>query len=211
MAYLNISANSTASLITVQKHFISAAEAADANDRIEIITASGNYLNMDETNATDAAAYPTAGIVFSTSATDVMALNTTNLTAGFTDNNNTTLFDSYVAGNAVAGEAVTFGEGLYIYRYNNETNYNGDFHGILFIPTIMSKIANLAQDLIDCQCNCELNSAKAQKYIKARAYLDLLISKVNATGSATELIALQPMVTTLTNFLSGTEELCGSC
>lgn len=211
MAYLNISANSAVSLLTVQKHFTSAAEAADADDRIEIITAAGNYLNMDETNSTDAALYPTAGIVFSTTATDVMALSSTNLTAGFPDDSNTTLFDGYLTGNPVAGSAVTFGEGLYIYRYNNESFSDNSFHGILFIPTIMSKIADLAEDLIDCQCSCELNEAKAQKYIKARAYLDLLISKVNATGDATTLIGLQPMVTTLTNFLNDTAELCGSC
>lgn len=210
MAYINITADAAVSSLAIQKHFTNAGEVADADDRIEIITPSGNYLNMDETNATDIALYPNAGIVFSTTTTDVMALSTTNLSNGFEDNNNTTLFDSYTAGNAVAGSAVTFGEGLYIYRYSNQTG-GATWTGILFIPTVMSKIADLAEDLIDCQCSCELNETKAQKYIKARAYLDLLISKVNAGTTPAALIELQPMVTTLTNFLNGTEELCGSC
>ena len=210
MAYLNINMNNSATLITVQKHYTNPTEASAADDRVQLILPSGNYLNFNEANAGDASKYTTAGIVFSTTVTDVMSISSTNLTNGFPDDDNTSLFASYTANDNAAGSAITISEGLLAYNYNNETG-GAAWHGLLFIPTLMGKIADLAEDLLDCQCNCELNSVKAQKYLKARAYLDLLISKVNDESDVNKLISLQPMVTTLTNFLNGTEELCGSC
>lgn len=210
MAYLNITTNSAVTSLTFRKHYTDAAQASAADDRIQFILPNGNYLNLNEANAADSALYIAGGIVFSTTNTDVAVISNANLTAGFPDDSNTSLFASYTSNEPVAGSAISMTEGLLIYNYNNQTG-GATWTGVLFIPTIMGKIADLAQDLIDCQCNCELNEAKAQKYIKARAYLDLLISKVNAATTAETLIALQPMVTTLTNFLNGTEELCGSC
>lgn len=210
MAYLNIYMNNSATLITIQKHFTDPAEAADADDRVQLILPSGNYLNLNETNTGDAAKYAAANIDFSTTEGEVFSISTNNLTSGFPDDNNTSLFASYYANENAAGSAITVSEGLLAYNYNNEEG-GGAWHGVLFIPTIMSKIAELAQDVIDCQCNCELNAAKSQKYLKARAYLDLLISKVNGETDPEKLIGLQSMVTTLTNFLNGTAELCGSC
>lgn len=210
MAYLNITTNSAVTSVTLQKHYTSPAEASDADDRFQLILPNGNYLNLNEANTADASLYLAGGVVFSTSNTDVAVISNANLTAGFPDDSNTSLFASYTSNEPVAGSAISMSEGLLIYNYNNQTG-GATWTGVLFIPTIMGKIADLAQDLIDCQCSCELNETKAQKYIKARAYLDLLISKVNAGTTFTALIELQPMVTTLTNFLNGTEELCGSC
>lgn len=210
MAYLFFDVNATnVNGITFSTSFSGADAAAD--DAFTITTPGGQVIVLDEANAGDAAKYTAAGVSFSPTANDTFGLTAASLVAGFPDATNTSLYSDTTLGTAIAGSAVTLGEGCYFVSYNNETVTGNANRAHLYIPTILDGIDTLAANLINCQCNCELNSDKAQSYIKARAYLDLINYKADTATTNTEIAAINTMITTLTNFLAGTDELCGSC
>jgi len=192
--------------VYVQKYFTDVADATAADDKFEVVTPGGTYFLIDE-EGPDTALWSAAGVNFYTAANgEFFDLRSSDLTVGFPDDNNSSIFENVNSSTNIAGSAATFGEGAYGFSYNDD-----DFRVQLYIPTIIDAIEVAAKDVLDCQCNCNLNAAKAQYYIKLRAQLDLIMYKAqNATGFS-NLAEINTMVTVLQNFVGGSEQLCGSC
>lgn len=194
------------SRLYIQKYFTDVADVTEADDRFEVSTPGGQYIIVDEDGA-DTALWNAAGVTFYTSTSgEFFDLRPDDLTSAFPDNVNSSLFESVSSSTNIAGSAVVFGEGAYGFEYNNS-----DFRVQLHVPTITDAIEAAAQDVINCQCNCEINSAKAQKYIKMRAYFDLILHKAQYATGFVDTTGINSMITTLTNFIGGTDELCGTC
>jgi len=190
----------------IQKYFTDVADATAADDRFEVSTPSNQKLVIDEDGA-DTALWNAAGVTFYTADSgEFFDLSPSDIANGFPDTNHSSVYASVNSTTKIAGSAVTFGEGAYGFEYNND-----DFRVQLYIPTIMDALEGAATDVINCQCNCEINSAKAQRYIKMRAYLDLILYKAQTAVGFSNMPEINTMVTTLTNFIGGTDELCGTC
>ena len=194
MGYLHLSITGTTAADDIQLSGLKLARVssdfAQADDLYTITCPDDTALVIDEAGA-DTAAWTTAGVAFSTSANEAFVLTETSVNGAF----------------HALGLSLT--EGLFCVEYNNDST--DTLRPFLYIPTILEDIDTLAQNVIDCQCNCEVDSAKGQKYIKARAYLDLIEYKSRNIAAAGDITAINAMVTKLTDFLTGTEELCGSC
>ena len=207
MGFLSFNVTSTDN-ITGVKLAASSSDFAQADDKYEITTPGGQFLNIDEAGA-DTAAWATAGVSFSTTTLETFTLTTTTLTNGFPTATNTGCYADSTKATAIAGSAVALGEGAYGVGYNNDTA--ATFKVYLYVPTILDGIDTLADSVINCQCNCNVDEAKAQRYIKARAYLDLIQTKAKAAAAHTDVAEINTMITTLTNLLAGTDDMCGSC
>lgn len=105
-----------------------------------------------------------------------------------------------------------------LYRYTLSVSGGEDeVQWILYVPTVESKLKLLAQALLDSQCNCKVDPALRDKFIKAKAYQELIYNKVINVG--TDQITVTEIqecindvtadITILLNFLEGTETLCG--
>ncbi len=205
MGYLRFAVPSTGTINGI-KFVIATSEVAQADDRYDVVTPAGQLLEIDEAN--DTSLWSTAGATFTTTGVEAWSLTVASLTAGFPDDANTSLYSDTTKTTAIAGSAVAFGEGAYSINYNNDdTGYRLHLH----IPTILAAVDALADSVINCQCNCETTAASTQKYVKARAYFDLLTYKANNAANETDRAEVQAMITTLSNFLEGTDELCGAC
>lgn len=163
---------------------------AQADDLYTITCPDGTALVIDEAGA-DTAAWTAAGVLFSTTGSEAFTLTEATVNANF------------------PSLALSLAEGLFCVQYNNDSA--DVLRPFLYIPTIQADVNTLAQNVIDCQCDCEIDSVKGQKYIKARAYLDLIEYKSRNIAAAGDITAINAMVTKLTDFLTGTENLCGSC
>jgi len=208
MGYFAFQSSDSGATLVGTKLVASSGDFAQADDKYEISTPGGQFLNIDEAGA-DTAAWATAGMSFSTTTIEGFTLTSASLTSGFPTDTNTGIYSDSTKATAIAGSAVTLGEGAYGILYNNETA--GSFRVALIIPTILEGIDTLADAVINCQCNCSIDEVKSQKYIKARAYLDLIQYKADNATAFTDMAEINTMITTLTNFLAGTDELCGSC
>jgi len=206
MGYLRFSVPSTGTINGI-KFVIATADVTEADDRYDVVTPAGQLLEIDETS--DTALWTTAGAAFSTTGIEAWNFTVASLTAGFPDNVNTSLYSDTTKTTAIAGSAVALGEGAYSVNYNNDDD--GGYRLHLHIPTILADIDTLADAVINDQCNCEPTAANAQKYIKARAYFDLLTYKANTAANEADRAEVQAMLNTLSNFLGGTDELCGTC
>lgn len=194
------------SRLYIQKYFTNVADATAADDRFEVSTPANQKLVIDEEGA-DTALWNAAGVTFYTADFgEFFDLRPSEIASAFPDTSNESLFASVNGTTKIAGSSVTFGEGAYGFEYNNT-----GFRVQLYIPTIMDAIEAAATDVINCQCECEINSAKAQKYIKMRAYLDLILYKAQTAIGFSNMLEINTMVTTLTDFVGGTDELCGTC
>lgn len=208
MAFVNFNVITDSTVIQGLKYYSSAAEEADADDNYKIVTPSGHLLNIDEAGA-DTAAWLNCSVIFSTSSAEFFSVSLTALATYFPDTSHTeAIYTDYTETTKAAGTEVSFGEGAYGIDYNNDGNV---YVVYLHIPTIEDDIDTLATAVINCQCDCEIDSAIAQTYIKARAYLDLIQYKANAATSGADMAEINTMISTLSDFLQGTEELCGSC
>jgi hypothetical protein len=196
--------------IGIRKYFLNSSEETQADDRYTVVTPAGQLLDVDEADTGDASAWVAAGMSFSTSGNEVGVITLAGLVTGFPSTTNTSLYADITTTTTIAGSGVTFGDGVYAVTYNNDSE-DSNFRIHLHLPTILDAIDTLADRVINCQCNCIVDEMDAQKYIKARAYLDLIVYKAEEATSNADHAALQLMVTTLTNFLAGTDELCGSC
>lgn len=207
MGYLRFVVPSTGTINGV-KYIILSSEQAQADDRYDIVTPGGQLLEIDE--AEDASLWTAAGAVFSTTGIEGWEFTTPSLTTGFPDTSHTSIYSDTTKSTVIAGASVSLGEGAYSVNYNNDTEVT-PYRLHLHVPTILSAIDTLASSVINCQCDCSIDAPTSQKYIKARAYLDLITYKAtNATNEAGR-AEVQTMLTTLTDFLKGTNELCGSC
>ena len=190
----------------IQKYFTNVADATAADDRFEVSTPGGQKIVVDE-EGNDTTLWNAAGVTFYTADSgEFFDLRPSEIATAFPDDNNESLFSSVNSSTNIAGSAVVFGEGAYGFEYNN-----AKFRVQLHVPTIMDAIEAAASDVLNCQCNCELNSAKAQKYIKIRAYFDLILYKAQYAEGFSDTTSINSMITTLTNFIGGTDELCGTC
>ena len=180
------------------------------NADVTINLPSGQLMQIDEDGA-DAAGWTTAGAAFSASGVDSFSIDAAGITAGFPTDGNTALYSDSTKATAIAGSAIVLGEGLYTTESVGDISTGGAPRPYLYIPTILAGIKTLADNLIDDQCNCELNSEKAEKYIKARAYLDIILNEANALTAVSEMAAIQTKIDTLEAFLGGTNNLCGAC
>ena len=206
----NISGDATNPTLNGYLMAITSGGFSATNCDVTINLPSGQLLQLDEDGA-DAAGWTTAGAAFSASGVDSFALTAAGLVAGFPTDSNTALYSDATKATAIAGSAVVLGEGLYTTESVGDISTSGNPRPYLYIPTILAGIKTLADSLIDCQCNCALNSEKAEKYIKARAYLDIITSEANALTAVSEMAAIQTKIDTLEAFLGGTDNLCGSC
>ena len=178
-----------------------------SDDRYIIDCPDGSTLDINEAGA-ETSAWTTAGVLFSTTTNEAFTLSVSpsSLLLGFPTASAGALTKGGVN---VAGDAVSFTEGLYCIQYNNDSA--DTLRPFLYIPTILEGIDNLATDVINCQCECEIDAMKSQRYIKARAYLDLIEYKSANITAAADIADINAMISKLTDFLGGTEELCGSC
>ena len=207
MGYLQFTVPTTGTINGI-KFFVATTDQAQGQDHYTVVTPAGQLIEIDE-DGSNAAALTTAGAAFSTTGIEAFQMTTASLTTGFPDTNNTALYSDYTKTTVIAGADVAIGEGAFAVNYNNSSDPIFRIH--LHVPSILEDIDTLAQNVIDCQCECDVNEMKAQKYIKARAYLDLIVYKAENATSYADRTEIQTMITTLTNFLGGTDELCGSC
>lgn len=120
-----------------------------------------------------------------------------------------------VNGNSVPFVINDWPDGLY--RYEAFAAGGDDIQWLIHIPVIEGKMVSMARKLLDSQCNCKLNVDLQEKFVKAKAYQELIYSKVIglSTDSATVaevqavLSEVNGMIQSLTNFLNGTETICG--
>lgn len=104
-----------------------------------------------------------------------------------------------------------------LYRYEASDSAGDDKQWLIHIPVIEGKMASMARQLLDSQCNCKLDVDLQEKFVKAKAYQELIYSKVigldTNQGTIAEIQAVlsevNGMIQTLTNFLNGTETMCG--
>lgn len=210
MGYLQFAVRQESAALSLIKYVITTSDISQSDDKYTVVTPGGQLLDIDEADSADGSAWIAAGMTYSTSAIEAGTITLTGLATGFPNATNTSLFSDITMGTAIAGADVAFGEGVYAVTYNNSSEPS-NFRIHLHLPQILESIDTLADRVINCQCNCVVDDMDAQKYIKARAYLDLIIYKAEAATANSDHAALQLMVTTLTNFLGGTDELCGSC
>ena len=194
MGYLHLSITGTTAADDIQLSGLKLARVssdfAQADDLYTITCPDGTALVIDEAGS-DTAAWTSAGALFSTTGNEAFVLTESSVNGAFSS----------------LGLSLT--EGLFCVEYNNDSA--DTLRPFLYIPTILEDIDTLAQAVIDCQCNCTIDEAKSQKYIKARAYLDLIEYKSRNIAAAADITDINTMITKLTDFLTGTEELCGSC
>ena len=104
-----------------------------------------------------------------------------------------------------------------LYRYEASDSAGDDKQWLIHIPVIEGKMSSLAQQLLDSQCKCKLDVDLQEKFVKAKAYQELIYSKViglgtdqTTTAEIQEVLSeVNGMIQTLTNFLNGTETMCG--
>jgi len=209
MGYLHFSITGTTADDNIQLSGLKLARVssdfAQADDLYTIDCPDGSTLTLDEAGA-ETASLTTAGVAFSTTANEAFVLTEASLIAGFP----TASAGALVKGGInVAGSAISLTEGLFCIQYNNDSA--DTLRPFLYIPTILDDIDTLAQSVLDCQCDCNIDDMKAQRYIKARAYLDLIEYKSRNIAASSEIADINAMITKLTDFLTGTEELCESC
>lgn len=183
------------------------ADEAQADDQYTISCPSGNVLTIDEAGA-ETAEWATAGVTFSTSGAETFVITEATLIAGWTTPN-VSAGALTLNGVNCSGNNVSLTEGLYCIEYNNDTST--PLRPFLYIPTIEDDIDTLATNVMNCQCDCNIDAVAGQRYIKARAYLDLIKYKSAQITAATDITEINTMIGLLTDFLGGTEELCGSC
>lgn len=129
-----------------------------------------------------------------------------------------TNYENYYGTDGLVAEftKTVWDEGLYYYATNDASG--DDIHWLLYIPTIETKLSELANQVLDNQCNCKLDPTISEKFIKAKAYQELINYKVTALPTDSILSTSQikdrlsninGMVDTLTNFLNGTDTICG--
>jgi hypothetical protein len=206
----NISGAATAPVLNAYAMALTSGGFSATNFDVTINLPSGQLMQIDEDGA-DAAAWTSAGVAFSVSGVDSFAITPAGITTGFPINGNTALYSDATKTTPIAGSAIVLGEGLYTTESVGDLSTGGAPRPYLYIPTIMAAIYTLADDLMNDQCECALNSEKAEKYIKARAYLDIILNEADALTAVSEMAAIQTKIDELEAFLGGTGTLCGSC
>jgi len=105
-----------------------------------------------------------------------------------------------------------------LYKYEAFHSSSDDIQWLLHVPTVEAKLVILAKQILDSQCKCTLNTELSEKFVKAKAYQELIYNKViglsreeNMTTLDTQAILTEvnSMVQTLINFLNGTDTICG--
>lgn len=118
--------------------------------------------------------------------------------------------------NAAAFTKSSWSDGLYRYDLSVDGG-EAEKQWILYVPTVENKLKLLAQSVLNSQCNCSLDPTLKDKFVKAKAYQELIYNKViNLTTDQSSLSEIQEVInniasdlTVLLNFLEGTETLCG--
>ena len=206
----NVSGDATDPTLNAYAMAITSGGFSATNFDVTINLPSGQLMQVDEDGA-DAAGWNTAGVAFSTPGVDSFALTAAGITSGFPTNGNTALYSDATKTTPIAGSAIVLGEGLYTTESVGDISTGGAPRPYLYMPTIMAGIYTLADGLMNSQCECALNSEKAEKYIKARAYLDIILNEADALTAVSEMAAIQTKIDELEAFLGGTGTLCGSC
>lgn len=118
--------------------------------------------------------------------------------------------------NSSAFTKSVWSDGLYRYELS-VAGGEDEKQWILYVPTVENKLKLLAQSVLNSQCNCSLDPALKDKFVKAKAYQELIYNKViNLTTDQSSVLEIQEVIddiasdlTVLLNFLEGTETLCG--
>jgi len=107
----------------------------------------------------------------------------------------------------------TFTDGLYHYHLHDaSTPTDGEDQYLLIIPAIESALDVLATSIINKQCGCKVSASVMQDFVKAKAMLQLIYSKIEELDivyNESDFVAINEDVTILQNFLNGTTEICG--
>lgn len=173
----------------------------------------GSYLNELLGDITDKIYFP---FTSAPTQTDVFIFDLTGLQNMYSLTGSN--YENYYGTDGLVAEftKTVWDEGLYYYATNDAAGF--DTHWLLYVPTIETKLSELAEQVLDNQCNCKLDAALSEKFIKAKAYQELINYKVTALPTGSELTSSQikdrlsninSMVDTLTNFLNGTDTICG--
>jgi hypothetical protein len=104
-----------------------------------------------------------------------------------------------------------------LYKYVSSATSGSENIWLLHIPVIEDKLVTLSKELLDSQCQCKIDAGLSEKFIKAKAYQELIYNKVinltteelTAAQNTVILAEVNDMVKTLTNFLEGTNNICG--
>jgi len=143
---------------------------------------------------------------------DIVLFDLNNLATEYADGN-TAYFSA--AGVNIPFAIESYVDGLYFYSLTNSVDIENQW--VLYMPSIEEKMKTLATSLLQSQCQCKLDAALSDKFIKAKAYQELIYHKVaDATVDGNTTAQIQAVLSdvnsdiqTLTAFLEGTEELCG--
>ena len=143
---------------------------------------------------------------------DLVLFNLSNLTTEYGEGN-TAYFNT--SGVNVPFTKTVWEDGLY---YFSLTTVDGsENQWILHIPSIESSMKTLATSLINSQCDCKLDPTLSEKFVKAKAYQELIYNKVinlsddpaTVAEIQTALEEINSDISTLIAFLGDTESLCG--
>ena len=169
----------------------------------------GSYLDVLLADATNVFFVPFDGNL---SVTDYLNFDLNVLAAEYGEGNSN-FFNA--SDQNVPFDIAEYSDGLY--RIDVVTTTGTEAQWVLITKNIDAKIQDVATKLLDSQCNCKLNVETQEMFIKAKAYQELIYSKVTALATdQTSTAAIRTVLTdinsdidTLTNFLTGTETLCG--
>lgn len=195
---------------------------SDGNLAGDIYVPSGNSVEptavtffwTDGSYLTDLSASAIAkGVLFDFSGTpDLVLLDLSNLATEYPDGN-TAYFSA--AGVNIPFAIQSYIDGLYFYSLTNAVDVENQW--VLYMPSIEEKMKTLATSLLQSQCQCKLDATLSDKFVKAKAYQELIYHKVaDATLNGNTTAQIQAVLTDvnsdiqiLTGFLEGTKKICG--
>jgi len=172
----------------------------------------GSYLNALTGDITNIIYFPAPQ---APTAPDLISfgLNTLQIYFGIGGSN----YEDYInaAGTPVPFTISDWVDGLY--RYEAAASSGDEIQWLIHMPDIEAKMVTLAKQLLNSQCNCKLDADLQEKFVKAKAYQELIYNKViglptnqSSVAEIQEVLAeVNDMIQTLTNFLNGTETICG--
>lgn len=161
-----------------------------------------SYLDLTEAEATDPA------VALYVPAAGALNFNLAGLAAAYDDDTHTAYYNA--AGEVQAFGIASFEDGVYHYTFTNGSD--DEFQYVIFIPEIEEAIETLAKKLIDSQCNCQLNRSVMDNFVKAKALQQLIYAKAADLGDryiAASFDELNADIKVLTDFLAGTNDVCG--
>ena len=159
-----------------------------------------SYLDLNEVEAADISVYLSQG--------SAIVITPVLLQPAIPDDQHTKYYDN--SGTPQAFSITSFADGVYHYTFTNGSDVEAQY--LVRIPAIEEKIETLAKQLMDSQCNCQLNRSVMDNFVKAKALQQLIYSKVldmSPDYNEANFDEVNADVKVLSDFLAGTNSVCG--